>query len=90
MEQIEATCPPDDRTPSRRVFPGADRQTIGNAMRNACKTAGIANYSPHDLRHRFFSVKIREGVPVTQIAAHVGHRRKSLTLDTYAHVLIDD
>jgi integrase len=59
-------------------------------MRNACKTAGIANYSPHDLRHRFISVKIREGVPVTQIAAHVGHSRKSLTLDTYSHVLIDN
>ena len=63
---------------------------IGNAMRNACKNAGIASYSPHDLRHRFISVKIREGVAVTQIAAHVGHSKKSLTLDTYAHVLIDD
>jgi integrase len=90
MEEIEATCPPDDRTALRRVFPGAGRQTIGNAMRNACKAAGIANYSPHDLRHRFISVKIREGVPVTQVAAHVGHSRKSLTLDTYAHVLIDE
>jgi integrase len=29
-------------------------------MRNAFKAAGIANYSPHDLRHRFISVKIRE------------------------------
>jgi hypothetical protein len=38
----------------------------------------------------YISVKIREGVPVTDIAAHVGHSRKSLTLDTYAHVLIDD
>lgn len=36
------------------------------------------------------AVKIREGVPITNIAAHVGHRRKSLTLDTYAHVLIDE
>jgi integrase len=50
----------------------------------------MSTYSPHDLRHRYISVKIREGVPVTQIAAHVGHSRKSLTLDTYAHVLIDD
>jgi integrase len=90
MEEVEATCPPDDRTALRRVFPGAGRQTIGNAMRNACKSAGLANYSPHDLRHRYISVKIREGVPVTQIAAHVGHSRKSLTLDTYAHVLIDE
>jgi integrase len=66
------------------------RQTIGNAMRNACKNAGIASYSPHDLRHRYISVKIREGVPITNIAAHVGHSRKSLTRDTYAHVLIDE
>jgi integrase len=90
IEEIEATCPPDDRTAARRVFPGAGRQTVGNAIRNACKTAGIASYSPHDLRHRFISVKIREGVPITNIAAHVGHSRKSLTLDTYAHVLIDE
>jgi integrase len=69
MEEIEATCSPDDRAALRRVFPGAGRQTIGNAMRNACKAAGIANYSPHDLRHRFISLKIREGVPVTQVAA---------------------
>jgi hypothetical protein len=26
---------------------------------------------------------------MTQIAAHVGHSRESLTLDTYAHVLIE-
>jgi integrase len=90
IEEIEQTCPPDDRTNERRVFPGAGRQTIGNAMRNACKTAKIAAYSPHDLRHRYISVKIREGVPITNIAAHVGHSRKSLTLDTYAHVLIDE
>jgi integrase len=90
IDEIEQTCPPDDRTATRRVFPGANRQTIGNAMRNGCKTAGLASYSPHDLRHRYISVKIREGVPVTNIATHVGHSRKSLTLDTYAHVLIDE
>jgi hypothetical protein len=32
----------------------------------------------------------RDDLPTRQIAAHVGHSRKSLTLDTYAHVLIDD
>jgi integrase len=35
------------------------------------------------------SVKIREGVPVTEIAAQVGHSRTSMTLDTYAHVIVD-
>jgi integrase len=90
MEEIEATCPPDDRTETRAVFPGANKNTIGNAIRNACRSAGVAAYSPHDLRHRYISVKIREGVPVTEIAAQVGHSRTSLTLDTYAHVLVED
>jgi len=59
-------------------------------MRHACQTAGIALYSPHALRHRYISVKLREGVPITEIAAQVGHARKSLTLDTYSHVLLAD
>ena len=90
MVVLEATCPPDDRAATRRVFPGATRQTIGMAMRNACASAGLPHYHPHDLRHRYASVKIREGVPVTNLAAQLGHARKSLTLDTYAHVLLGD
>jgi hypothetical protein len=35
-------------------------------------------------------VKIAEGVPVTAIAAQLGHSKKSLTLDTYSHVLIEN
>jgi hypothetical protein len=35
------------------------------------------------------SLKIAEGVPVTEVAAQVGQARKSLTLDTYAHVLVE-
>jgi integrase len=90
IEDVAATCPPDGRTPERRVFPGATRQVLGMAMRRACKAAGLALYSPHDLRHRYASVKVREGVPVTDLAAQLGHARKSLTLDTYSHVLIDE
>jgi integrase len=35
------------------------------------------------------SVQIGCGVPVTQVAAQLGHSRKSLTLDTYSHVMVD-
>jgi integrase len=73
-----------------RLFPAATRQVLGNAMRNGCKAAGLPHYSPHDLRHRYASVKIAEGVPVTELAAHLGHAKKSLTLDTYSHVLVGD
>jgi integrase len=77
MVEVLVTCPPDDRTLTRRVFPGATRQTIGMAMRNACKADGLPRYHPHDLRHRYASVKIREGVPVSDLAAQLGHARKS-------------
>ncbi len=58
-------------------------------MTRSCRAAGIPHFSPHDLRHRYASVKISEGVPVTELAAQLGHSRKSLTLDTYSHVLVD-
>jgi integrase len=89
MVEVQETCPPDDRTPDRRVFHGLTPDVAGNVMWRACKAAGISNYSPHDLRHRYASVKIAEGVPVTTLAAQLGHSRKSLTLDTYSHVLLD-
>jgi integrase len=90
MVEIQETCPPDDRTAERRVFPGFTPDAAKNAMRKACENAGIAHFHPHDLRHRYASVKIAEGVPVTQVAAQLGHSRNSLTLDTYSHVLIDE
>ena len=34
--------------------------------------------------------KLREGVPVTELAAQLGHARKPMTLDTYSHVLLED
>jgi integrase len=61
----------------------------GSTMRRACTAAGLAHYHPHDLRHRYASVKIAEGVPVTTLAAQLGHSKKSMTLDTYSHVLVD-
>ena len=89
MEAVAETCPPDDRTAERRVFQGFSPDVAKNVMARACKAAGIAHYHPHDLRHRFASVQIARGLPVTDVAAHLGHTKKSLTLDVYSHVLLD-
>jgi integrase len=90
MEEVAETCPPDDRVPERRVFVGFTADAAKNVMARACKAAGIAHFHPHDLRHRYASVKIAEGVPVTQLAAQLGHAKKSLTLDVYSHVLLEE
>jgi integrase len=89
VEEIATTCPPDDRIAERRVFQGFSPDVAKNVMARACKAAGIPHFHPHDLRHRYASVKLREGVPVTELAAQLGHARKSMTLDTYSHVLLD-
>ena len=90
MVEIAASCPREDRTAERRVFVGFTPDVAKNIMARACVAAGIAHRHPHDLRHRYASVQIGRGVPVTQVAAQLGHSKKSLTLDTYSHVLIEN
>jgi len=53
-------------------------------------SVGVRFLTPGHLRHRYASVKIADGVPVTQLAARLGHARTSVTLDTYSHVLLDE
>jgi integrase len=89
MAEVAETCPREDRTAERRVFPGFTPDLAKKTMARACRTAGIAHRHPHDLRHRYASVKIAEGVPVTTLAAQLGHSKKSITLDVYSHVLLD-
>lgn len=60
-----------------------------NVMARACKASGIPHFHPHDLRHRYASLKIREGVPVTELAAQLGTRRRALRSTRTRHVLID-
>lgn len=90
MGEVADMCPREDRSPERRVFPGFTADVAKNVMARACKAAGIAHRHPHDLRHRYASVQIGRGVPVTQVAAQLGHSRKSLTLDTNSHVVIGE
>ncbi len=90
MEEVSRSAPPDDRSAERRVFPGATPAAVNSVIGRACKAAKIAHWSPHDLRHRYASVQVANGVPVTTLAAQLGHSRKSVTLDVYSHVLLND
>jgi len=59
-------------------------------MASACKHAGIPSYGPHDLRHRFISILVKSGVPITIVQKVAGHGRASVTLDIYSHVILDE
>jgi integrase len=90
MEEVAATCPREDRSAERKLFIGFSPSTVKAAMARACIAAGIPHRHPHDLRHRYASIQIANGVPVTAVAAQLGHSKKSLTLDTYSHVVLQD
>ena len=87
MEEIAVICPPDDRTPERRLFVGATRRNGDAARRPGGWTRPLQPArSTASLRER----QDPRGVPVTELAAQLGHARKSMTLDTYSHVLLED
>jgi len=50
----------------------------------------VRRFGLHDLRHRRLSIWHNAGVPLREVAARAGHARTSMTLDVYAHVLVDD
>ena len=56
-------------------------------MARTCRAEGLPHMHPHDLRHAYASRLVAEGVPITEVAALMGHARRSMTLDTYAHVV---
>lgn len=90
LDVIEAQRPREDREPEAAVFPGLLDGSLRMAMRRVSRTAGIPLYSPHDLRHRYISLAIRRGMDPAAVAAVVGHTRKSMTLDTYSHLLLEE
>lgn len=87
MAEVSSTCPREDRTPTRHVFPGFTADAAKNAMARACKTAGIPHFHPHDLRHRRLTLWHHQGVPARVMADRAGHARASMSLDVYSHVM---
>jgi integrase len=90
LEVLLATVPPDDRTPSRKLFPGLNEGTMRDAIGRACRAAGVPFYSPHDLRHRRGSLWHASGVPARELADRMGHSKPSMSLDVYTHVMPPD
>ena len=93
MEILLEQVPPDDRSPDQPLFPWLHRmqhprQAAHKTMVNACRTAGIPHFHPHDLRHRRISLSHGQGIPAREIGDRVGQRQISTTLDVYTHVLM--
>jgi hypothetical protein len=87
---VTALCPRDDRVPDRPVFGGFGADRFRTALTRACTAAGIASFSPHDLRHRRVSLLQAQGLPWARIGEVVGHADLVTTARTYTHVLVSE
>ncbi len=82
--------PREDRDPEALIFPGATQARMRTDLGRPCRAAGVARFGLHDLRHRWISRRLHEGLPVHEVARAAGHARASMTTDTYGHVMVDD
>jgi integrase len=73
MEHVAATCPLEDRTAERHVFPRFSVDGGEKAMRPACKAGQIPRFTPHQLRHRRATRWHQENVPAKALAERLGH-----------------
>jgi integrase len=49
--------------------------------------AGVPKLHPHNLRHRYASVMLSAGIPVSDVSRFLGHRDINLTIGTYGHMM---
>ncbi len=49
--------------------------------------AGLRDQRFHDLRHTAATLMLRDGLPVHEVSAVLGHAQTSTTLNVYSHVL---
>jgi integrase len=89
LDEIAELVPLEDRHRDRLVFPRLTDNQVRDHLYRACRNAGIAAYSPHDLRHRRISLWFAEGFDPLSVKTWAGHARASMSLDVYAHVVID-
>jgi integrase len=54
---------------------------------NAGKAGITESFTPHSLRHAFVSALLSRGVPITDVAAWLGHRNINVTYAIYGHLV---
>jgi integrase len=89
LDEMAELVPLEDRHRDRLVFPRITDNQVRDHIYRACRNAKIAAYSPHDLRHRRVSLWFADGFDPLRVKTWAGHARASMSLDVYAHVVID-
>jgi integrase len=64
-----------------------DPDRVSKEYKALLKRAGLRNLRFHDLRHTAATLMLRDGLPLHEVSAVLGHAQTSTTLNVYSHVL---
>src|SRR6266850_1441647 len=62
-----------------------DESRVRKNFAAALDKAKLSGFRVYDLRHTFASLLLAQGVPITYVAAQLGHSKPTTTLQWYAH-----
>lgn len=60
---------------------------VSPVLAKICERLNLPKLTPHGLRHWHVSFLIYQGVPITTIAARVGHQSPAITMRLYSHAI---
>jgi integrase len=66
-----------------------DESNVRKGLNRILDGAGVHRRGQHQMRHTFASLLLQNGVPITYVAAQLGHSDPSITLRVYSHWLPD-
>jgi integrase len=64
-----------------------DESLVRYRFAQAMRRAGLSGHRLYDLRHSYASIQLARGVPLTYVAAQLGHVKPTTTLQWYARWL---
>lgn len=67
------------------TYPGLVRKSWDRAIARL----GLSPYTPHDLRHKWATVALTNGVSLHEVSRWLGHRSLKVTVDRYGHLTQD-
>ena len=65
------------------------QRTLHKDFLRVFRAANLSRIRFHDLRHTSASLMLNHGVPVLVVSKILGHSKPSVTLNVYAHCLVD-
>ncbi|MFB6815083.1 tyrosine-type recombinase/integrase [Streptomyces sp. NPDC056347] len=78
------------RLPGRDANGGLPRlDLLRRSWCRAVKRLDLPEYNPHNLRHKWTTVTLTNGVSIYEVPRRLGHRSIKVTVDKYGHLTQD-